>query len=740
MAEYARNTYNEELKQARKELLMDEQDDSFKEQVKAFDVSWKKTISLRELKQDLENARPFHDENMVDIDKWRELLIPADMKQHRSSKVQNPRSSVQPRLIRKMAEWRYSALTEPFVSNEDIFAANPRTGGDRLKAIIYELLINYQVKKELPFNNLIGQLVRALTNDGTAVLKYGWKNEVKLVDDVMQNYIKVSLGEKDKPAFEYALQLSVQSPSEFLSIPEPLRRAVEYFENTKEAWLFQPDGDPVPVKTYKTLVNVPSVEVFPVDHVIIDPACGANYQDAKFVIFEIETCIADLRKDGRYQNLDMINPNNNLWKNTQNADSDARTTFNYADPSRSRIAMYEYWGLVDVDGSGELKPIVVSWVGNICVRMEDSPFSDGKLPFITTAFMPKQFSPYGEPDAELLEDNQKVLGAVTRGIIDTLARNAVGQQGFAKGMLDPVNKVKFQRGEDYEFNPNFHPTQSVVNTQFTDIPQSAFEMVMMVIQDSESLTGVKTFGQGMSANSLGKVAASVQGMLDAAAKREGDILNRIADTLLELAQRIMSMNADFLEEEQFIYITDRKMPRTFAEDMRRGYDFKMSIMTAEETAGRSQELSFMLQTVAPNLDPSLRNKLMAEYMRISKMPDIADMIRDYQPEPDPMVQQMQQLQLQEQMLKVEQAKMGLTTAQVEAALTQAKTMTEQARAAALQGEADKAALDFVEQEKGVKQARDVEKITAQAEANIKMYERKAQLEEEQRKLRVLWGI
>ena len=31
------------------------------------------------LKQDLENARPFHDENMVDIDKWRELLIPADM-------------------------------------------------------------------------------------------------------------------------------------------------------------------------------------------------------------------------------------------------------------------------------------------------------------------------------------------------------------------------------------------------------------------------------------------------------------------------------------------------------------------------------------------------------------------------------------------------------------------------------------------------------------------------------------
>lgn len=90
---------------------------------------------------------------------------------------------------------------------------------------------------------------------------------------------------------------------------------------------------------------------------------------------------------------------------------------------------------------------------------------------------------------------------------------------------------------------------------------------------------------------------------------------------------------------------------------------------------------------------------MAEYMRISKMPDIADMIRDYQPEPDPMVQQMQQLQLQEQMLKVEQAKMGLTTAQVEAALTQAKTMTEQARAAALQGEADKAALDFVEQEK-----------------------------------------
>jgi hypothetical protein len=49
--------------------------------------------------------------------------------------------------------------------------------------------------------------------------------------------------------------------------------------------------------------------------------------------------------------------------------------------------------------------------------MEENPFPDKKLPFISVQYLPTRKSIYGEPDGALLEDNQKIIGAVTRGMI-----------------------------------------------------------------------------------------------------------------------------------------------------------------------------------------------------------------------------------------------------------------------------------------------------------------------------------
>jgi hypothetical protein len=67
---------------------------------------------------------------------------------------------------------------------------------------------------------------------------------------------------------------------------------------------------------------------------------------------------------------------------------------------------------------------------------------------------------YGEPDGELLEDNQRVVGAITRGMLDTMGRSANGQTGIRKDMLDATNRRKFEKGLDYEFNPNVDPRRA----------------------------------------------------------------------------------------------------------------------------------------------------------------------------------------------------------------------------------------------------------------------------------------
>src|SRR5690606_11739179 len=124
----------------------------------------------------------------------------------------------------------------------------------------------------------------------------------------------------------------------------------------------------------------------------------------------------------------------------------------------------------DIDGSGLVTPIVAAWVGNTIIRMENNPYPDKELPFVKVAYLPKRKQIYGEPDGALLEDNQKVIGAVTRGMIDIMARTAAGQTGIRKDMLDAVNRKKYKTGEDYEFNGGVDPRQGVHTHVYPEIP------------------------------------------------------------------------------------------------------------------------------------------------------------------------------------------------------------------------------------------------------------------------------
>ena len=80
-------------------------------------TDWAKEPDIKDLKFDLENARPSHQLQMGKIAHWNNL-----MKISGASKIKPKpgRSSVQPKLIRRQAEWRYSALSEPFLGSNKI--------------------------------------------------------------------------------------------------------------------------------------------------------------------------------------------------------------------------------------------------------------------------------------------------------------------------------------------------------------------------------------------------------------------------------------------------------------------------------------------------------------------------------------------------------------------------------------------------------------------------------------------
>ena len=665
-------------------------------------TDWENEPDVRDLKQDLENARPAHQARMQDIQRWSDLM--AVRGSAKPAKVKG-RSSVQPKLIRRQAEWRYSALTEPFLGSNKLFKVEPVTFEDAEAARQNSLVLNWQFRTKLNRVNFVDNFVRATVDEGTSITRVGWKRQTIMVDQEVPVYDFFPLQtEEQLAAFQTALDQQAADPRGYEEdVPDEIKAAIELYNESGQATYAQQSGVTT-VKVEKVLVNQPVVELLDPQNVIIDPSCNGDLDKALFVIVSFETNKADLLKEPeRYKNLDAVNWEGNMPMTQPDHNTSTPDSYQLNDPLRKKVVAYEYWGFRDIHGDGELVPIVATWIGDICIRMEENPFPDGKLPFVVVPYLPVKRNLYGEPDAELLEDNQKILGAVTRGMIDLLGRSANGQQGMAKGMLDPLNRRRYDNGQDYEFNPSMSPANGVIEHKFPDIPQSALLMLNLQNQEAEALTGVKSFAGGISGEAYGDVAAGIRGVLDAASKREMAILRRLAKGMTEIGNKIIAMNAVFLSEKEVIRVTNKEFITVKREDLIGNFDLETDISTAEVDNAKAQDLAFMLQTLGPNSDPGIVMMILAEIADLKRMPELANKLRNWRPQPSPEQQEMQRLEIEKARKEVEKldSEISLNNAKAQEALANR----------------DQKNLDFLEQETGTKHARDMEKQRGQAQGN-----------------------
>lgn len=666
-------------------------------------TDWVQEPRLALLKQDLDSCKSSHDTQMTKVTEW------ADYKNgtgKAAPKAQKGQSKVQPKLVRKQAEWRYSALSEPFLSTPDLFKVTPVTWEDKKGALQNELILNMQFTNKIDRVALIDEYVRAAVDDGTVVLRTGWDYE-EVIETVPQPVYNYVYDYSVVQIYQQMAQIEQSDPVQLLNYPQELQDGYTQFKQTQQPIRFVVTGVEM-VEQVKVVKNQPTVEVCRLANLYIDPSCNGDLNKANFIIYSFETSLAELKAEGRYKNLEKINVSNQSPLSAPDFQPNTAPDFQPAGESRKRIVAYEYWGYWDIDGSGTLTPIVATWVGDVCIRMEENPFPDRELPFVLVQYLPVRKSVYGEPDAELLKDNQDIVGAVTRGMIDLLGKSANSQTAFAKNMLDAANKKRFQQGEDYEYNPGMNPQAGIYTHKYPEIPSSAQFMVAMMNSDAESLTGVKAFATtGIDGSSLGDTATAVRGALDAASKREMGILRRLSTGLVKVARKVIAMNAVWLDEEEVVRVTEDQFVPVRRDDLKGEFDLKVTISTAEADEQQAQDLAFMLQTMG-DIDFGFKQLILGEIARLRKMPDLRKQIMDFQPQPDPMQQQMQMLQIQ-----LLQAQIQLTLSQAGEAgtkgdLNATKVGVEQARAAQIQSAADKNNLDFLQTQNGVKHQQQLE--------------------------------
>lgn len=671
-------------------------------------TDWKQEPTVADLKLDLEDSRSHHADQVGKIEEWLDNLHGTGKAKVNAGKNN---SSIVPKLIRKQAEWRYPALSEPFLSTSKLFNVKPVTWEDKKAALQNGLVLNSQFNTQLDKVNFIDEYVRTAVDEGTVILRTGWDYQEEQYTVEVPD-VEYFFNDEFGPTHQHLAQLKASNPDAYSTISPEMQQA---HEMTLEY------GRPVeavikgvkPEQRTRVLVNKPTVEVCDFRNVVIDPTCKGDIDKAGFVIYSFESSLSELKRDGKYHNLEHINLETNSILGTPDHTSDSGTkNFNFADKARKKFVVHEYWGFRDIDGSGVVQPIVAAWVGDVLIRMELNPYPDQKLPFIVVPYLPVRKSTHGEPDGALLEDNQKIIGALTRGMIDLMGKSANGQTGMRKDMLDVANKRKFEKGLDYEFNANVDPSMGVYMHKYPEIPQSAQFMLQMQNMEAESLTGVRAFNQGINSGSLGEVAAGIRGALDAASKREMAILRRLSIGIIKLGRKIIAMNQAWLSEEEVVRITEEEFVPVRRDDLAGNIDLELSISTAEEDNNKAQELAFMLQTMGNNMSPDMSRLILADIARLRKMPDLAKQIEEFQPQPDPLEEKQAQLQvaLMEAELQEKQSIIQLNMAKID---------TEHAKAEHLRSDADLKDLQFVEQESGVQQERDLQKQGAQAVAQAR---------------------
>jgi hypothetical protein len=630
-------------------------------------TNWKNEPCFSDLNNDYMMAQPDHQLLLNKLDRYA-------MNMDGGQPVNSPKgkSKIRPKLIRKQAEWKYPALEEPFLNTEDMFKVKPRTFEDTESAKQNELVLNYQWATKIDKVQLVGEIVRGIVDEGTVIVKTGWEMEESTVT-VKEEVPVYATPEQSLMIMEAKVKNGSMSKEEMqykINAGEPIKIGKKIIDVEKTV----------------LIKNNPTYEFCNLRDVVVDPTANGKISDANFIIHEYDTDLSTLKSQeyreiihvgdngeerieevGIYKNLDKIKiddkEDSNIRNNTNSqVGENGITNFKFKDKPRKKIRAFEYWGYWDIHNTGKVVPIIATWVGNIMIRMEENPFPFNSLPFSSAKFMPRKNELYGEPDGELLQENQESIGKMMRAAHDITATQAVGQEFIDEQFFaGPSQRDNYNSGRTVYFKHGFDPRVSIYKSSVDSIPKAVFDMIGYHQNDAESMSGTKSFSQGIGSQSLGSVATGIRSALDATSKRELSILRRLSEQLFkDMASKAIMMNQAYLEEEEVVRITNSEFIKVRREDLAGEFDLIVDVSTPEKDSEKAEKLNMLMQTNAASMDPGLQKIIYAKIARLWKEPDLEREILNFEPQEDPASEQLKKLNIENALLENQKLKMEIT--------------------------------------------------------------------------------
>jgi hypothetical protein len=598
------------------------------------------------------------------------------------------RSEIVMKDIKKAIKTMSPSIIEPFMTSDTLVATKPvRVGAEDIASYNSDIL-NYQYNNQFDKLEFITSISMILPKEGTVFVRTGWD-------------FKESVEKKELSGLGFEeLQILQQTN------PNDVKNVVQ-----------QKDGSfTVSLEKRTTLWNKPTAVICKNESITTDPTAH-SFKDSKFITYEYEKSYSDIKKEKDiydYQPItdDMLEqagtsryPETALGgqRAIDNYNSGVDHHFNFSEKSSRKVRIIEYWGEYDLDGSGTNQQIVCAWIKNTdtILRLEKNPYPDNAIPFVSCQYGFEPFTVWGNSVADVLGDGQQIHTAIMRGFIDNMSLSNNGQKFFQKGAIDYVNLGKLQRGEKYVELNNLN---GMTDGSYNQIPTSSFNVYDMITKENELLSGANSQMEGIDSATIGRTASGVNQVMGAAQRHMIVIVRIIAEMYKDMFNKWASYNTELLDDEQAFQIAGT-LSNLDKSKVSGDINIEMNINLDAMNSQKLQQINMLLQqsqTLGQAVPPMVIPLLVAEIFEGFGKYEYAKQIREYQPEPDLVQQQMQQLELQK--IQMEIAKL-----QAEIELAQAKAVESESKAVESQSRADNTDMDTINKPK----------TTALAEAEFK---------------------
>ena len=180
----------------------------------------------------------------------------------------------------------------------------------------------------------------------------------------------------------------------------------------------------------------------------------------------------------------------------------------------------------------------------------------------------------------------------------------------------------------------------------------------------------------------------------------------------------MAYNSEFLSEQEVVRITNQEFVEIKRDDLKGQIDIEIEVSTSEDNDAKAQKLSFLLQTLGQEMDQGMRNMLMGQISKLTRLPDLAEAIENYEPQPDPFVEQMKQLELEMKQVEIMERKSRAMENEVDMINKMTQAKLNEARTQDLLSSRDIKDLDFARTADGTVHAENMDKENLKADAAL----------------------